>query len=1481
MKHHTMAIITLLLINISVMMSAGASISSGGGEVEGIAPGGTSRAFDWEGWDRDIDNDRVDDILTTDIPVVEAVEGTIGINVHFQDGADDGSTSRMIRAAEGLGFEPELVYSGKYSTARYLRVRHLDILSYRALASFEGVTMVEYRPWMVPFLDVSTKGIRASPSEEYSPYTASELGYTGEGVNIAMMDSGADDMQHESLLGKFVTGGDFTGTVTVNNVNPPDKDGHGTHTAGIALGTGGQSGAYAGVAPGSGLVDLKIFKFFGGDASNSDHAFEWLIENHAEHGIKVVSCSFGSSYTTSGQDTTSRLVNQLVDEGVVVVVAAGNDGSQGLPSPAAADKAITVGALNDKDTVTRSDDGYAGYSNYGPRASDGDSDQMDELKPDILASGTDIRSAQYNTIMAYSEKTGTSMSCPHVSGAVALMFEANPDLTPDQVKQIIRETAQQTGSGSRPALDDRYNYRSGWGFIDVYGAVKRSEDLGSYRVDGPAEVIGGETIDLELSGELSRTDLTSHIDQLSIEIRVPSEWGPIEDQDLDAGSPNGISTLEEPILVGSMWRVKGTITYDQPFAGVEPTLSLRIKAPMEMGSRATIQGLISINGMEGSVRALNITVSSEAEPADLSIIPVAIWFSSNRPDSGDDVEITVKVNNTGGTTARNFLIRLLDGPARTGALIGEEESTISSGGSGIVSFIWEASAGVHAITAVADPNDDIAETNELNNSAERPITVLGINPPPVAELTADRTSTNTLTEVTFDGSGSYDTNVRGGAVTQYLFDFGDGETSGWVNLSSVQHRYRTGGSFRAVLTVKDNGGATSSNDASVMINVTELASDSTRLYLLNSSALSEDIGERGSTEIPATTGGVEYVGAWTSSPAERSLVLHSRIRIRLELGSKEECNVDIEAHIVFSGETIVISGDMALTSPLPNYFEAEAGIEDMRLDRGEEITLEIFAGSNASSSYLVTGGPGSYIEILHYPVSTGTPIADAGPDREVKALDAVTFVGHAEDEDGEIISVRWDVDGDGIYEIEGENAYSFTYSGYPEPGNYIATFEAMDEDGEWGRDSASVLVRPSDYNFPPEVHIDLGNGTRLEGIVTINGGASDDAGIEYVEVRTVGPHGGVETTGEWSMADGRESWTFQLDTTRIANGIHSLQARSHDGERYSEIDERSIEVENPNRSPEIVDSIIEPSVLPVDGITQLMIYVEVQDLDLPDEVIHVTADLSSIGGEVSFDLVDDGTGVDEFGGDLVYSNSFIPPIGTPSGTYSIPVRAADSFGGHDEIILSLDLESQIDVDCRFSTFRPSRGGELKIDVDISPFGTYYTVELTGMGMFEEENIMLLDDGQDGDRVAGDGTYSRIMKVTGPPGMYVVMVDVRDGGGNLLWSSSYDVDVREGSDLSSAGTGSEAVSPLLVISLIVLLLVFAAGLLAIVYRMRSTEGVPGEQPGAFGEQPDAVVEVGPIIDPYHGVVVEENVETVAVETVSAMVLEQAPVQGQVP
>ena len=112
-------------------------------------------------------------------------------------------------------------------------------------------------------LDVSCRAIKARPSDVYSPNTAWELGYTGKGINIAMLDSGVDD-GHPSLDGKFVAGAEFTkGSSTKptdGSYNPDDNSGHGTACAGVAMGTGESEGAYMGVAPDAKLIDVKCFQ---------------------------------------------------------------------------------------------------------------------------------------------------------------------------------------------------------------------------------------------------------------------------------------------------------------------------------------------------------------------------------------------------------------------------------------------------------------------------------------------------------------------------------------------------------------------------------------------------------------------------------------------------------------------------------------------------------------------------------------------------------------------------------------------------------------------------------------------------------------------------------------------------------------------------------------------------------------------------------------------------------------------------------------------------------------------------------------------------------------------------------------------------------------------------------------------------------------------------------------------------------------------
>ena len=334
-------------------------------------------------------------------------------------------------------------------------------------------------------LDVSCRAIKARPSDVYSPNTAWGLGYTGKGINIAMLDSGVDD-EHESLKGKFVAGVDVTEEGTTKpkdgTYNPDDKAGHGTGCASIAMGTGGSEGTYKGVAPDAKLIDVRCF-YKPTDRNLAQYfvkGIEWCIQHKDEFNIDIISISAGDEDYTDGSDAWSREMDKAVEQGFIVVYATGNDGpdneAEKVPSP---DNAISVGAIDDKNTVDRNNDEIADFSSRGPRADNGDDDPYNELKPDVVAPGVDIISAAGSIIGMATDKygtwSGTSCSAPHVSGIVALMLEANAQLTPKAVKQILQETAEQKGVPEHPDYPypyNKWNRSYGCGYVDAYEAVK-------------------------------------------------------------------------------------------------------------------------------------------------------------------------------------------------------------------------------------------------------------------------------------------------------------------------------------------------------------------------------------------------------------------------------------------------------------------------------------------------------------------------------------------------------------------------------------------------------------------------------------------------------------------------------------------------------------------------------------------------------------------------------------------------------------------------------------------------------------------------------------------------------------------------------------------------------------------------------------------------------------------------------------------------
>ena len=456
----------------------------------------------------DLDGNRISDILENELSIQENTNALLIFNRDIDE--------RDRSFIEGLGLDITSFLPG----LDIIEVRGLTWQKARVLLRYPGLGSMWHRGTMVMYGDVQSSNAKARESEEYSPYTAWELGYRGQGVNIAIMDTGIDNA-HPSLAGKWVGGADMSKPETFltprdGSYDADDTNGHGTTCAGISTGTGAPEGKYMGAAPEANLVDLRIGTVIGYapgevyqdfyDASLQgaqwalDHRDDaWSGVDNENHGIDIVSLSWGVDVgqPSDGKDPYSTSLNKLIDAGVHVVVAAGNDGpnNNGFHGMGSADGVITVGATDDDDTINRSDDLIASYSSRGPRTDDDDGYGIDELKPDISASGTHIIQCQYSSNPlddasgnGYGNRgSGTSYATPSVAGVVALMLEANPGLTPALTKEILRATAERKGEASEPDMDPFWNRDFGWGIVDAYKAVKMAEEL---------NIIGG--IDIEL-----------------------------------------------------------------------------------------------------------------------------------------------------------------------------------------------------------------------------------------------------------------------------------------------------------------------------------------------------------------------------------------------------------------------------------------------------------------------------------------------------------------------------------------------------------------------------------------------------------------------------------------------------------------------------------------------------------------------------------------------------------------------------------------------------------------------------------------------------------------------------------------------------------------------------------------------------------------------------------------------------------------------
>ena len=330
------------------------------------------------------------------------------------------------------------------------------------LAQDPIVAFVEEDAIVFQMLDVSTRAIKRYASQEYSPTTIEDVfTETGSGVRVAVLDTGIDEGHETFPAGSVIDFADCTGRNCVGG-NPSDSDGHGTHVAGIVAGRG-SAGSFTGVAPGAGLIDVKIANAATTRTSGLMRGLKHLTSQMIAQ-PDVALLAFGDCTPDDGGSPLAAEVDLLVSQGVTVVTPMPNCNTCGLSpgcnlvsSPASATEAIVVGWSDDQGTIDRGGDDISPDSAIGPR-------QDGFERPDLVAPGVAIESAEAGTTSGYVDASGGSAAAAHVAGCLALLLEQDPQRDTTALRRLLVTAAEDFGPAG---IDDEW----GAGLLDCYGAM--------------------------------------------------------------------------------------------------------------------------------------------------------------------------------------------------------------------------------------------------------------------------------------------------------------------------------------------------------------------------------------------------------------------------------------------------------------------------------------------------------------------------------------------------------------------------------------------------------------------------------------------------------------------------------------------------------------------------------------------------------------------------------------------------------------------------------------------------------------------------------------------------------------------------------------------------------------------------------------------------------------------------------------------------
>lgn len=399
-----------------------------------------------------------------------------------------------------------------------------------------------------------------------------DTGYDGAGSTVAIIDTGIDG-NHSSLDDQDddPTTNDPKVIAFYDPVNNPsltngtevfayDDQGHGSHCAGTTAGTGAPTYEHIGMAPQASLVGVKVLDAGGsGSFATVMAGMEWTVENRYKFNIRAASMSLGGpgaiEWTSSEEDSVNRYANEMVRAGIALFIAAGNTAvSAQIGTPGSAEDAITVGALDKNSAI-------AVYSSQGPT-------EEGRIKPNIAYVGSNVMSVAFNTGDQYTDMSGTSMATPGAAGVAALMLQANPDLSPFDIRNIMQETATYRQCAymlaNEPCLEDaipknRQNNVYGHGEVRALDAVLEAAQE-DYEFDTSISVVvsttvgehnrihldRGDTISFDVVGDLETVQWRSN--------HLRDDWSNIHG--FDYGSPSGELSLID--IVHQLEHLPGT-----------------------------------------------------------------------------------------------------------------------------------------------------------------------------------------------------------------------------------------------------------------------------------------------------------------------------------------------------------------------------------------------------------------------------------------------------------------------------------------------------------------------------------------------------------------------------------------------------------------------------------------------------------------------------------------------------------------------------------------------------------------------------------------------------------------------------------------------------------------------------------------------------------------------------------------------------------